>query len=220
MRSTVESMRSHGVDRVVGSDEAFFVEPVPGEPASYSRSQIRRPSMPRPENQCAWLAELRGSSDSAMDVLIRDVPEDAAQQNEVCRRCFRIGGCNSCVSAPDVDASQSRACDVLNGSLHKSRVRLDEGRLHAGGICPVLQDLEHVSTISGTRAHHRHAAWSRCVQPVLDQPLNDSKAVRQQGRWVVVVRVPGVPVPLRAHATIPPRVAECATPGSCPLARG
>jgi hypothetical protein len=86
-RIAVEAIHSYRVDGVRRGDEVSLVEPDLSEPLAYLGSQIRALSMSGPDDDRSDVAQLRKRSDRPLDIGVVDVPEDAAEQDEVSMNC-------------------------------------------------------------------------------------------------------------------------------------
>ncbi len=147
-------------------------------------------------------AEPGERGDRARGVLVADVAQHAAQQQQVGGRApgVRVGA--ACVGAPDRDARQ------VGGSRRGGRgevgVQLDQGGRDPGSVRPAGQHAEQVAAVAGADAGHHHRPGLRAVEPPGDLRLDHGESLGQRRGRVGVVGMPGPPVGARARQRLAP----------------
>lgn len=95
-----EAVHTNRVDRMVRRVEVLFLKAVLAEPIADVRGQIRVPTMPRPNHHCALVAQLGSGGNGAVHILVGDVAEDPAQQDQIGGDGSEVGVAGPRIGAP------------------------------------------------------------------------------------------------------------------------
>lgn len=107
-----EAIHPDGVHSVLRSHEVDLGKTVVREPPTDARGEVRLLPMSGPDDHRVGFAELWSGSDGPVDVIFGDVPEDAAEEDEIGWYGVRIGVARARVRAPDLYPGESQPTDV------------------------------------------------------------------------------------------------------------
>lgn len=96
--------------------------------------------------------ELRHRFDGTFDVFVRNVPEHSACEHEVGRYRSRKRIGDRRVASDDLDPVKTASRCSHACRRRKTKIQLDQSRLHALGISMFGEDAEQVQTFPGTQA--------------------------------------------------------------------
>ncbi len=219
-RRAGEPMHPDREELVRRSVPRHLLETRRGKPRPDLRRQIGRSAGPGPDHGGAGRCQLGDRRHRASYVVVADVAEDAAEQDEIGRNGAAIAGCVTGVCGADLDVRQPGLGGASSSGLGQRGVELDEDHSHEIGIVTVGQDGEYVAAVAGTGAHdvellRRVPVDGHLVEPVPQVCANDRQPPVQ---WVVrlgVLLVPVLPVRVVRHRAM---VADRA-PGTTCLGR-
>lgn len=166
-------------------------------------TQVGIEASPRPDNDPSGRHQRGDSIDRGLDVLLRDVPEDAAEHQQIDRQnvdedaritgivnndSYRVKSCRGCVTGPD-----GRKPLFL---FHKN------GR--GTTISPAFgEHRDEITTVPRTQAEHPTRPGTEHVERLTDSLTDNIKPSRQRRPRVVVCPMPCHPI--RHVPTLPAR---------------
>ena len=150
--------------------------------------------MARPQNSRIRRAQLRQVEDRVPDVVIRDVAEDAAHQEDIGRHGVREAVNERCVSGSDLDTSQPRLRSRSARPLRQLRVELDENGSDILTPRMFSQHPDEVTTLPRAEAEHQDLAGGTAVKCRGSMTLHEPEPYRMRRQRIVIPRVPRHPV--------------------------
>jgi hypothetical protein len=169
------------------------------EPGSDGRSEVRRTTVPGPDDGGPGCAQRRQQPDRPTNVGISDVPEHAADQDDVGRHRAQVGRCRRRVPFDDLQvtkpgriASGSSLSDELRVTFHKTCEDVAAARV-------IGEHSDDVAALAGAHAENANGTFPRVVERATEARLHYCQAPAQRGIWILVCRVPPDPVSIGNH---------------------
>lgn len=163
------------------------------EPRADRRRQVRGAPMAGPDDFGTRGTELGDSPDRRANVVVTDVAEDPAQENEIGGHRARIHIASRGVGLPHLDIS-AQGRPRLSSAICEPGVVLDKKCFHTAGVGPLCEHAQEVATVTRAGADHAHSVGSGPVQIAVYLGADLRETVGQPGLWPRVRVVPPHPV--------------------------
>ena len=188
-----ESVVPHGIH---GRIELDLGEARPREPFPNGGREIGLAAMAGPQHGGGRCAHGRGQADSAGNVLVRDVAEDAAQHQHIGgpEAIGNVG--RSGIGGDDLNVVEAGRRGGRPGLISEVGVELDKTGADIAPAGMIGQHADDVAALSRAQAQHGDRTGRGGVEGRDQQALHGGQALAVSRCRVVVVGVPDVPVEL------------------------
>jgi GrpB-like predicted nucleotidyltransferase (UPF0157 family) len=150
--------------------------------------------MARPHHARARGAELWEHRDRPFDVLVREVTEHPAQQQDVRRHCAHVGVGKRCVAGDDIDALEAGAASGVAGQAYVVLVELDEAGLDVSSTPMTGECTDDVVALAGTETDRPNPPFWQPLESLAHLSL-DQRQTRSEPRvGVLIGLMPGSPI--------------------------
>ena len=173
-------------------DETGSVEPIPD-----ARSEIRGESSSGPDYCRARRAQLGKMADGVPYILVGNVPEDTADQDEVSGHGSDERRRPSCVPQRELDARETFARHGLPTGRDQLGGQIDQASDDVASPRMLREHAQEIASIPGAQADHADPTRGSSVQCFPDPPPHHGQALSMG----VIALVPPMPVdPLVRHS--------------------
>ena len=184
--------------RVVESVEGQFCESRLGKPAPNPASEVGLSSVPCPDDGGARFAQHRDCSHGVFNVCVRDVAEDAADEQHVSRAEGLERIADGGVTLDNLDRSQALGRRSGAGHTHVLGIELHQRGSHVGAAWMPGEHSQDIATLAGTHADDSDGTRRGAVEQLSKSALDGPETLSQSAAGIVVLVVPG-PIVAERH---------------------